>query len=201
MTKKISEFCRSRKFYHHVTRRTVMFLSWASTACFTRSRHTHAHTRARARASTYAHTCTHTHITHTHTHARAHTRTHTHTHHTYTQYILVYKYKCILILFPYPSVPLVSAFLHAFPYRGADKSLARPGRKQPRKHVRDARDFNNMETRAVINFSFMQGKAPKEIHPTLTETLACFLPGRAKDLSALRYFINKFMKVIVVGIY
>jgi len=34
--------------------------------------------------------------------------------------------------------------------RGADKSLARPGRKQARKHVRDARDFSNIETRAVI---------------------------------------------------
>jgi len=67
-------------------------------------------------------------------------------------------------------------------YRGADKSLARPGRKQARKHVRDARDFNNMETRAVITFFFLQGKAPKEIHVILTETLACFLPGRAKEL-------------------
>ena len=35
-------------------------------------------------------------------------------------------------------------------YRSADKSLARPGRKQARKHIRDARDFNNFETRAVI---------------------------------------------------
>jgi len=35
---------------------------------------------------------------------------------------------------------------------GADKSLARRGRKQARKHVSDARDFNNIETRAVINF-------------------------------------------------
>jgi hypothetical protein len=26
----------------------------------------------------------------------------------------------------------------------------------------DARDFNNMETRAVIEFVFLQGKAPKE---------------------------------------
>jgi len=33
--------------------------------------------------------------------------------------------------------------------QGGDKSLARPGRKQARKHVRDARDFN-IETRAVI---------------------------------------------------
>ena len=69
-------------------------------------------------------------------------------------------------------------------YRGADKSLARPGMKQARKHVKDARDFNNTETRAVIKFVSLQGKAPKEIHAILTETLVCFLPGRAKDLSA-----------------
>ena len=70
-------------------------------------------------------------------------------------------------------------------YRGADMSLARPGRKQARKHVRDARDFNNIETRAVIKlFFFLQGKAPNEIHAILTETLDCVLHGRAKDLSA-----------------
>ena len=75
-----------------------------------------------------------------------------------------------------------------FKYRGADKSLARPGRKQSRKHVRDARDINNIETRAVVKFFyFVQGKAPKEIHAILTEMLACFLPGRAKDLSAPQY--------------
>jgi len=39
-------------------------------------------------------------------------------------------------------------------YRGADKSLDRPGRKQARKHVRDACDFNKIETRAVIKFFF-----------------------------------------------
>jgi len=33
----------------------------------------------------------------------------------------------------------------------------------------------------------LQGKAPKEIHAILTETLACYLPGRAKDLSAPLY--------------
>jgi len=73
-------------------------------------------------------------------------------------------------------------------YVGADKSLARPGRKQAWKYVRDARDFNNMETRAVFKvLFFLQGKAPKEIHVILTEKLACFLPGRAKDLSAPLY--------------
>jgi len=66
-------------------------------------------------------------------------------------------------------------------YRGADKSLSRPGKKQVRKHVRDARDFNKIETQAVIKFLFLQCKAPKEIHAILTETLACFLPGRPKD--------------------
>ena len=76
-------------------------------------------------------------------------------------------------------------------YRSAGKSLARPERKQARKHVRDARDFNNIETRAVIKFfSPLQGKAPKEIHAILTETLACFLPGRAKNLSAPLYVQN-----------
>jgi len=37
------------------------------------------------------------------------------------------------------------------------------------------------------SFFFLQGKEPKEIHAILTETLACFLPGRAKDLSAHLY--------------
>jgi len=78
-----------------------------------------------------------------------------------------------------------------FHYPGADKSLARAGRNQARKHVRDARDFNNMETRTVIIFFYLQGKARKEIYTILVETLACFLPGRAKDLSAPLYITAK----------
>jgi len=31
-------------------------------------------------------------------------------------------------------------------YRGAGKSLALQGRKEARKHIRDARDFNKIET-------------------------------------------------------
>jgi hypothetical protein len=34
------------------------------------------------------------------------------------------------------------------------------------------------------SFFFLQGKTPKEIHKFLTETLAFFHPGQAKDLSA-----------------
>ena len=47
-------------------------------------------------------------------------------------------------------------------YQGADKSLARPGTKQARKHVRDARDFNNIETRAVKFFFFPSARQDAE---------------------------------------
>ena len=44
----------------------------------------------------------------------------------------------------------------------------------------DARDFNNIETRGVIKFfSPLQGKAPKEIHDILTETLGEHAPSCA----------------------
>jgi len=36
-------------------------------------------------------------------------------------------------------------------------------------------------------FFFVQGKTPNEIQAILTETLACFRPGRAKYLSAPLY--------------
>jgi len=44
----------------------------------------------------------------------------------------------------------------------------------------DARLFNNNETRALIKvFSFMQGKAPKEIHVILREKLDKHAPSYA----------------------
>ena len=43
----------------------------------------------------------------------------------------------------------------------------------------DARDFNNIKTRAVIKYFFLQGKAPKEIHAILTETLGEHAPSYA----------------------
>ena len=44
----------------------------------------------------------------------------------------------------------------------------------------DARDFNNIETRTVIKIVFfLQGKAPKEIHAILTETLGEHAPSYA----------------------
>jgi len=60
------------------------------------------------------------------------------------------------------------------------------------------RDFNNIETRAVIKFFFvfLQDKASKDIHTIVTETLACFLPGRANEMYCLYSFcIALFMYI------
>ena len=44
----------------------------------------------------------------------------------------------------------------------------------------DVRDFNNIETQAVIKFFFpLQGRAPNEIHTILTETLGKHAPSYA----------------------
>ena len=62
-------------------------------------------------------------------------------------------------------------------YRGADKSLARSGRKQARKHVKDARDFNNIETRAVIKFFCKQGAERNSRHSDRNISLFPSLSG------------------------
>ena len=43
----------------------------------------------------------------------------------------------------------------------------------------DARHFNNSEKRAVIKIFFQHGKAPKEIHAILIETLGEHAPSYA----------------------
>jgi len=50
----------------------------------------------------------------------------------------------------YRTIKLRPKIVQTTLYRGADKSLVRPGRK----HVRYTCDFNNIETRAVIKFFF-----------------------------------------------
>jgi len=75
-------------------------------------------------------------------------------------------------------------------YRGADKSLARPGRKQARKHVSNARSFNNIETLAVIKVFSSARQGAEGNSAILTKTLACFLRSRAKNLSAPLYGRN-----------
>jgi len=76
-------------------------------------------------------------------------------------------------------------------YRGADKSLAGPGRKQAPKHLRNERDFNNIETRAVNKFFFFPAKQGADRNSRHSDrTLVCFLPGRAKDFSVPLYLNN-----------
>jgi hypothetical protein len=54
----------------------------------------------------------------------------------------------------------------------------------------DARDFNNIETRAVIKFfSTLQSEAPKEIHAILTETLGDHAPSYATGWPSLNVVI------------
>ena len=53
----------------------------------------------------------------------------------------------------------------------------------------DARGFNNIETRAVINFPHpLQGKAPKEIHAILIETLGEHAPSYATVKNCVAQF-------------
>ena len=52
----------------------------------------------------------------------------------------------------------------------------------------DVRDFNNMETRAVIKFYFLQGKAPKEIHAIMKETSG----EHAPSYSTVKNWVTQF---------
>jgi len=54
----------------------------------------------------------------------------------------------------------------------------------------DARDFNNIETRAIIKFFFLQGKAQKEIHAILTETLGKYAPS----YSTVKNWVTQFKR-------
>ena len=54
----------------------------------------------------------------------------------------------------------------------------------------DALDFNNIETRAVVKFFFLQGKAPKEIHTILTETLG----ERAPPYATVKNWVAQFKR-------
>ena len=52
----------------------------------------------------------------------------------------------------------------------------------------NARDFNNIEMRAVIKFFFLQDKAPKEIDAILTETLGEHAPSYVTGKSWVAHF-------------
>ena len=54
----------------------------------------------------------------------------------------------------------------------------------------DERDFNKIETRTVIKFFFLQGKAPKEIHIILIETLG----EHAPSLATIKNWVAQFKR-------
>jgi len=55
----------------------------------------------------------------------------------------------------------------------------------------DERDFNDIETRAVIKYLFfLKGKAPKEIHAILTETLG----EHAPSYSTVKNWVAQFKR-------
>ena len=95
-----------------------------------------------------------------------------------------------LVLISWHVNPLQNAILHVRnKYRGADKSLVRPGRKQANISVRmgwicfgalPCRKRNLMTARISI---LLKSRA------SLTCFRGYFLPGRTKDFSAPRYFI------------
>jgi len=73
-------------------------------------------------------------------------------------------------------------------YRGADKSSARPGRKQANVSVRMAWiSFGAFPCRKKENLMTARVSLLLKTHASLTCFRAYFLPGRARDLSAPRY--------------
>jgi len=82
-------------------------------------------------------------------------------------------------------------------YRGADKSLARPGRNQANVSVRMARiSFGVLPCRKKKkNLTPARVSMLLKSRASLTCFRACFLPGRAKDSSAPRYYPYESSKV------
>jgi len=71
--------------------------------------------------------------------------------------------------------------------RGADKSVARPGRKQANVSVRMARiSCGALLYRKIKNLMTARVSILLKLRAALTCFRACFLPGRAMDLSAPR---------------
>jgi hypothetical protein len=77
-------------------------------------------------------------------------------------------------------------------YRGADKSLARPRRKQANVSVRMAWiSFGALPCRGgKKNLMTSRVSMLLKSRASLTCFRACFIPGRDKDLSAPRYILN-----------
>jgi len=80
---------------------------------------------------------------------------------------------------------------------GADKSLVRPGRKQVNVSVRIAWiSFGALPCRKKKNLMTARVSMLLKSRVSLTCFRACFLPGRAKDLSAPRYVSSKTIHIL-----
>ena len=83
----------------------------------------------------------------------------------------------------------LAEFLRYNKYRGADKSLASPGMEQANVSVWMARiSFGALPCRGKKNLMTARVSMLLKSRASVTCFRACFLPGRAKDLSAPRYF-------------
>ena len=76
---------------------------------------------------------------------------------------------------------------HPVYYRGADKSL--PDQEANKLGITSGtRAISTTSRRELLSSTFpCKARSRKKIHAILTETLACFLPGLVKDLSAPLY--------------
>jgi len=80
--------------------------------------------------------------------------------------------------------------------QGADKSLARPGRNQGNVSVRMAWISFGALLYKKKNLMTARVSMLLKSRASLTFFPACFLPGRAKDLSALRYYSLCFISLV-----
>ena len=71
------------------------------------------------------------------------------------------------------------------------RSVISPTRKETITEARKGRAISIISGNDLSSNSFsLQVNVPKEIHAILTETLTCFLPGQAIDLSAPLYYVT-----------
>ena len=91
-------------------------------------------------------------------------------------------------------IPLEPFFCYYY-YGHFYKSLGRPGRKQARKYIRDDRDFNNIEKRAVIKFfPARQGAEGNSRHSERNISLFSSWPEKGLISTTVRGSVRKYPK-------
>ena len=99
----------------------------------------------------------------------------------------------------YKLCPIPVGHVNRTSYRGADKSLARPGRKQAHVSLRMVWiSFGALPCKKNKTWWQLASRCCWNRARRLTCFRACFLPGRAKDLSAPRYNQSTVLKSDVI---